>query len=105
MINKYRINTNYNDNERPIFNVIMDLINGLNMGLKASMMNQSKSDEEVKKILNNPEGIIIEELQVIDMRTIDEELREKVRNELNWSYRYLSAETAQLIATRNTMGR
>jgi hypothetical protein len=67
MYNKYRINTNWTrDGDRLVYHVIMDLLNELDKSLKTPLMQISKSDEEVRKILDNPEGITIEELQVVD---------------------------------------
>lgn len=81
----------------------MDLINELDKSLKTPMMKQSKSNKEVRAILDNTEGITIEELQVIDVRVLTKELRIEVRNKLEWAYSHLSTELTRLIATRNGM--
>lgn len=46
--------------------VIVDLIGELNEGLKTPLMKEVKSYEEVRRILDNPEGVKIKELQIID---------------------------------------
>jgi len=45
----------------------MDLFSELNESLETPIMKETKSDEEVQKILDNPEGIKIKELQIIDV--------------------------------------
>jgi len=105
MSKKYRINTSWKPNgPRFIYDVIMDLFSELNESLETPIMKETKSDEEVQKILDNPEGIKIKELQIIDVWKIDKELRKEVRDELDLAYRHLGAEIASLIATRNDMG-
>jgi hypothetical protein len=84
--------------------VIIDLADELEKSLKIPMMEQSKSKEEVQKILDNSEGITIEELQVINARGLTEELKLKISNKLDWAYRFLSTKLSQSIADRNNMG-
>jgi len=67
MSKKYRINIWEPNGSQPMYKVIMNLISELNESLKTPLMKESKGDEEVRRILDNPEGIRIKELQVIDV--------------------------------------
>jgi len=67
MNKKYRINMWEPNGSQPMYKVIMNLISELNESLEAPLMKESKSNEEVRRILSNPEGIRIKELQVVDV--------------------------------------
>ncbi|CAJ0844987.1 9107_t:CDS:10 [Entrophospora sp. SA101] len=61
----------------------MKFANELKKSLESPMMEQSKSDEEVRIILDNPEGITIEELQEIEKIVENYKAREKLSEDEN----------------------